>query len=104
MTIKLNLITLQKYTESSLCIYSFVDPDRTINGDYSEWSAWTQCSKTCSGGVRRRMRKCSNPPPSNGGRDCRNLGPSVESQDCNVKLCNGKNSVLRSATLRNTKL
>ena len=95
MTIKLNLITLQKYTESSLCIYSFVDPDRTINGDYSEWSPWTQCSKTCSGGVRRRMRKCSNPPPSNGGRDCRNLGPSVESQDSNVKLCNGKNSVLR---------
>ena len=36
------------------------------------------------------MRKCSSPPPSNGGRDCRSLGPSVESQDCNVKLCNGK--------------
>ncbi|XP_022803120.1 uncharacterized protein LOC111340522 isoform X2 [Stylophora pistillata] len=71
----------------SLQVYRFVDPKKSVNGEYSPWSSWTECSKSCGGGVRRRMRKCSNPPPSNGGKDCRNLGPSIESQDCNVKVC-----------------
>lgn len=85
-----------KAFSTSLCylldfaICRFLDQRDAINGGYSHWSSWSTCSKSCAGGVRRRMRKCTNPAPSNGGRDCRSVGPSVESQDCNVKSCNSK--------------
>lgn len=69
----------------------FLEKDPVVNGAYSPWSSWGTCSKSCLGGVRRRVRTCSNPPPSRGGRECRGLGSSVESQDCNVKSCPGKN-------------
>ena len=69
----------------------FSAKDLAVNGAYSPWSSWGTCSKSCLGGVRRRVRKCSNPSPSNGGRDCESLGSSVESQDCNVKSCPGRN-------------
>ncbi|XP_068706122.1 uncharacterized protein [Montipora foliosa] len=71
----------------SLQVYRFSAKDFAVNGGYSPWSSWGTCSKSCLGGVRRRDRKCSNPSPSNGGRDCESLGSSVESQDCNVKSC-----------------
>ena len=74
-----------------LLLCRFLDThNNAVNGGYDQWASWGTCSRSCAGGVRRRMRKCSNPAPSNGGRDCRSLGSSVESQDCNVKSCNGK--------------
>lgn len=54
-----------------------------MNGNYSEWSEFTECSTTCEGGQRRRSRTCTNPPPRNGGKDCKDLGRDVEYIDCN---------------------
>lgn len=45
-----------------------------INGGWSEWSDYTNCTPSCDGGVRYRERTCTNPPPQNGGDEC--LGPS----------------------------
>ncbi|XP_077360516.1 A disintegrin and metalloproteinase with thrombospondin motifs 2-like isoform X1 [Festucalex cinctus] len=51
------------------------------DGGWSSWSAYTDCSRTCRGGVRIRSRNCDSPRPANGGRTC--FGNSFEFQLCN---------------------
>ena len=55
-----------------------------IDGQFTAWSAFGQCSKTCSGGVQKRTRACQNPAPQNGGKDCE--GSSDETKDCNSEI------------------
>lgn len=55
------------------------------DGAWSQWSSWSACSKTCSGGIQIRKRTCSNPIPQFGGRRC--LGDSKEEQRCNTTPC-----------------
>lgn len=33
-----------------------------VDGDWSLWSPWSVCSRTCGTAVRFRQRKCDNPP------------------------------------------
>ena len=61
-----------------------------VNGGYSDWKPYGICTKTCGGGVQTRKRTCTNPPPSNGGKDCSGLGPKITSRECNNKGCPGK--------------
>ncbi|PNI67325.1 HMCN1 isoform 2 [Pan troglodytes] len=60
------------------------DPCPT-HGNWSPWSGWGTCSRTCNGGQMRRYRTCDNPPPSNGGRACG--GPDSQIQRCNTDMC-----------------
>ncbi|XP_078378155.1 SCO-spondin-like isoform X7 [Oculina patagonica] len=61
-----------------------------VDGAWAQWGRWSRCSATCSGGIRRRERDCTNPRPSNGGKDC--PGDRMEEVKCNTKQCavNGK--------------
>ena len=48
---------------------------------------------SCGGGVRHRERQCDNPEPKYSGKTCeeQGLGPSTETQSCNVdEPCPGK--------------
>ncbi|OWR47055.1 unc-5 [Danaus plexippus plexippus] len=45
-----------------------------VNGGWSSWSTWSECS--CAGGGRRRERTCTHPRPLNGGQPC--SGPAVQ--------------------------
>ncbi|XP_006730990.2 hemicentin-1 [Leptonychotes weddellii] len=56
-----------------------------IHGNWSPWSGWGMCSRTCNGGQMRRFRTCDNPHPSNGGRACG--GPDSQIQRCNTDMC-----------------
>lgn len=60
-----------------------------IHGGYSEWTGFESCTRTCGEGILIRRRNCTNPPPAHGGRDCSNLGPSMESIKCNTQKCPG---------------
>lgn len=56
-----------------------------IDGGFSDWTAFSNCEKTCGAAVKKRTRTCSNPPPSYGGKNCD--GPVDELQDCNLPPC-----------------
>ncbi|XP_030052234.1 SCO-spondin [Microcaecilia unicolor] len=56
-----------------------------VNGNWSEWTPWSQCSATCGIGLQSRYRFCTDPPPSGSGKPC--FGPDHENQPCNIQLC-----------------
>uniref|UniRef100_A0A3B4Z1V9 Hemicentin-1 n=1 Tax=Stegastes partitus TaxID=144197 RepID=A0A3B4Z1V9_9TELE len=47
-----------------------------VDGSWSEWTLWEECSRSCGQGNRTRVRTCSNPPAQHGGRPCE--GKAVE--------------------------
>lgn len=53
----------------------------SVDGGYSQWTSWSQCSATCDNGTQQRSRSCTVPPPANGGKPC--AGPNEETQTCN---------------------
>ncbi|KFB46823.1 AGAP002268-PA-like protein [Anopheles sinensis] len=62
-----------------------------VNGGWSEWTGWSNCSLGCvtefSGNrsVRSRHRTCDSPAPSLGGKPC--IGEDVEEEPCPAKYC-----------------
>ncbi|XP_055489392.1 LOW QUALITY PROTEIN: SCO-spondin [Leucoraja erinacea] len=57
-----------------------------LDGEFSDWSPWTSCSRTCGAiGQITRTRNCSNPAPTNGGRDC--AGPRADVRFCQPAEC-----------------
>ncbi|TKS88049.1 SCO-spondin Precursor [Collichthys lucidus] len=60
-------------------------PGCHVDGGWSQWGAWTDCSLPCGGGVKFRTRQCDNPSPQSGGRGC--LGIAEQQKDCNIHLC-----------------
>lgn len=64
---------------------SFV-PAVTVDGQWQEWSPWSQCSVTCSNGTQQRSRQCT--AAAHGGSECR--GPWAESRECYNPECTGE--------------
>ena len=62
--------------------------NNSVDGGWSEFSDWSECSATCGGGTQTRIRTCTNPAPALGGVDCQ--GESSETQNCNTHHCPGK--------------
>ena len=57
----------------------------TVDGNYTDWTEWTVCDKTCGPGLMARWRACSNPAPQYGGRDCSSFGSDTETKSCQIK-------------------
>nr|XP_006824190.1 PREDICTED: uncharacterized protein LOC100375643 [Saccoglossus kowalevskii] len=55
-----------------------------VDGSWSDWSAWSECSVSCESGVRYRSRSCDDPEPYFGGATC--MGDEVEEIVCD-ELC-----------------
>ena len=85
--------------EDSLIELLFSFDITAVPGNYTNWSEWGECSVTCGGGVQRRSRTCTNPPPSNGGPSCieQNLGPAEEEQECNTQDCRKWYCIIKKA-------
>ena len=60
-----------------------------VNGAYTAFSEWSECTKSCGTGTQDRARTCTAPKPAHGGKGC--SGTSKESRGCNTKLCPGNN-------------
>ncbi|KAI6077418.1 A disintegrin and metalloproteinase with thrombospondin motifs 18 [Aix galericulata] len=56
-----------------------------VNGEWSAWSEWSQCTRTCGGGITYQERHCNNPKPQYGGKFCQ--GSSRIYQLCNTQPC-----------------
>ena len=56
-----------------------------VDGNFTEWTSWSVCSKTCGLGQVHRSRSCSNPLPQYGGKFC--SGNDTESKPCNKGPC-----------------
>ena len=62
-----------------------------VHGNWSDWTPFGTCSRTCGGGTKNRFRTCSNPTPQHGGRNCE--GSQIESMECNTLPCPSKLAV-----------
>ncbi|XP_060570519.1 thrombospondin-2-like isoform X2 [Ruditapes philippinarum] len=56
-----------------------------VNGQWSDWSAWGNCSVTCENGTRTRHRECTDPGPQFGGMNC--TGDTLEIEECSSQPC-----------------
>ncbi|MBZ3875503.1 Adhesion G protein-coupled receptor B3 [Sciurus carolinensis] len=66
--------------ESRVCNNTALCP---VDGQWQEWSSWSQCSVTCSNGTQQRSRQCT--AAAHGGSECR--GPWAESRECYNPEC-----------------
>ena len=57
----------------------------SVDGAWSDFGAWSECSAGCGGGTQTRTKTCSNPAPAFGGADC--VGDAEESRECNTNAC-----------------
>ncbi|XP_077993050.1 semaphorin-5A-like isoform X2 [Glandiceps talaboti] len=60
----------------------------TVNGSWSCWLEWGECSVSCGSGYRGRYRTCTNPAPQGDGEYCQ--GTDMERKPCNQHRCPGK--------------
>ncbi|XP_037549289.1 A disintegrin and metalloproteinase with thrombospondin motifs 17 [Nematolebias whitei] len=73
-----------KWCRAGECVSKAPIPQHA-DGDWSSWSQWSMCSRTCGTGVQFRQRKCDNPPPGPDGRHCPES--SVEHKACEGHPC-----------------
>ncbi|KAG7315026.1 hypothetical protein KOW79_021114 [Hemibagrus wyckioides] len=58
---------------------------KAVHGQWSGWSNWSDCSRSCGGGVMYQERSCNSPRPQHSGRFCQ--GSSRLYQLCNTGAC-----------------
>jgi len=67
------------------CVLKSSEEARVVDGQWSAWAEFNECSRTCGGGVKKRYRSCNNPRPKNGGKYC--IGDRFDYVSCNTQKC-----------------
>ena len=78
------LVNIFYNVQNKLCVM-------LVDGGWSEWTGWSQCTKTCGTGTQQISRKCNDPVPQHGGHDCG--ADNSQSRDCNKLPCKLYNRV-----------
>ncbi|KAF5918590.1 hypothetical protein HPG69_005025, partial [Diceros bicornis minor] len=76
---------LSMWCRQGQCVKFGEHGPRPVHGQWSAWSKWSECSRTCGGGVTYQERHCNNPKPQYGGKFC--PGSSRIYQLCNINPC-----------------
>ncbi|XP_052265428.1 A disintegrin and metalloproteinase with thrombospondin motifs 2-like [Dreissena polymorpha] len=71
------------YCQSGACGYR--GNESPVQGGWSAWSGWSNCSAQCNIGFKRRSRVCTNPKPDFGGKECD--GESDNTDTCIAQEC-----------------
>jgi hypothetical protein len=58
-----------------------------LDGNWTEWSEFDNCTLSCGGGTHTRTRTCDNPKPDYGGTNCSDTNVDFEIQLCNTQPC-----------------
>ena len=58
-----------------------------VDGGYTDFGDWSECSASCGEGTETRTRTCTSPAPAHGGADC--VGESTETRPCKLADCPG---------------
>ncbi|XP_044001577.1 A disintegrin and metalloproteinase with thrombospondin motifs 3-like [Aphidius gifuensis] len=58
---------------------------KPINGGWSDYGDFGECSRTCGGGIKMKYRYCNNPTPMYGGQYC--LGNEIYYEICATDKC-----------------
>lgn len=72
----------QYETKLKICNYTCI-----VDGGWSDFEDWSECSADCGDGVQTRSRSCNNPAPAHGGAECE--GDNTESRSCYKGQCRG---------------
>ena len=56
-----------------------------VDGGWGVFGNLSECSVSCGIGIAVRKRKCDNPLPKNGGKNC--TGEDTQTQTCAIKKC-----------------
>lgn len=59
----------------------------SVDGNWTAWTEWGECDRSCGLGKVMRQRWCTNPRPMSGGSDC--SGENMEIRPCNDYPCIG---------------
>ena len=56
-----------------------------MDGSWTSWGSFGDCTVSCGGGFQTRNRSCTNPSPKFGGKNC--SGQAMEKKDCANNSC-----------------
>lgn len=79
-------ICFEDPTRGDLCLFSA--RPRPKDCELSEWSAWSDCSKSCGTGEQNRSRTIVG-EPQKGGKACPPVERLTEKRACNTQVCQG---------------
>ncbi|KAL5006387.1 hypothetical protein ScPMuIL_015193 [Solemya velum] len=68
----------------SYSIQCMPNPDCVVDGGWSDWSEWGDCSQSCGGGYKIAFRDCTSPEPKCGGDQC--SGACSKTIPCNEDI------------------
>ncbi|XP_060579443.1 coadhesin-like [Ruditapes philippinarum] len=56
-----------------------------VDGNWADWSGWSECDVTCGNGKHTRFRTCTNPAPAYQGLECE--GEKTDVKTCQRQSC-----------------
>ena len=59
-----------------------------VDGNWTSWGSWGECSSSCGTGITSRHRTCTAPAPTGLGKDC--IGEASSYEVCVKSACPGK--------------
>ena len=70
--------------------FNFINPLEypAVDGGWTDWSSWGDCSATCGAGTKKKYRTCTAPVQLGLGKHCE--GEPTNQEQCKTTECPGK--------------